>query len=240
MSASYEELDCRETAIGELILRRRCPPGFGDVQVYEIMLGHDLLMSSYLAESERQLAHLGLAAVEAGDGPRDVLIGGLGLGHTTEAALEDQRVQTVRVIEFLPEVIEWHAQGRVPLGHALTTNARVQIEQGDFFGRVAAMRPDETPGAGLHAILVDIDHAPDERLHEAHGGFYAPDSMQHVATLLRPGGVFAFWSAGAPQASFTAMLEGAFLAVEAHEIKVYNPMIDEDQVDTIYVARRPR
>jgi spermidine synthase len=238
MSASYEELDCRKTAIGDLILRRRCPPGFGDLQVYEIMLGHDLLMSSYLTESERQLAHLGLAAVESADRGLEVLIGGLGLGYTTEAALEDTRVRAVTVIEFLPEVIEWHAAGRVPLGHSLTTDARVRIEQGDFFGRLAALRADQTPGDGYDAILVDIDHAPDERLHELHGGFYRERSLRHVATLLRAGGVFAFWSAGDPQDAFTTLLQQAFPHVASHRVEVYNPMIDEDQVDTIYVARR--
>lgn len=236
MSRSYEELDRRDTAIGELILRRRSPPGFGGRQIHEIMLGHDLLMSSYLNESERQLALKGLAAVAPRDEPLEVVIGGLGLGHTTEAALEVERVGTVHVIEFLPEVIEWHAQGRVPLGRSLTTNPRVRIEQGDFFQWIAGLPAADSPRGGFDAILVDIDHAPDERLHEAHGGFYAAASLAHVATLLRPGGVFAFWSAGAPQSEFAALLEGAFASVAMHEIVVYNPMIDEEQTDTIYVA----
>ena len=236
MSRSYEELDRQDTAIGELVLRRRSPPGFAGRQITEIMLGHDLLMSSYLNESERQLASKALDAVPSRNAPLAVVIGGLGLGHTAEAALEDARVGSVRVIEFLPTVVGWHVRGLVPLGPALTSDPRVRIQQGDFFAWIAGLRLADTPGDGFDAILVDIDHAPDERLDVAHGGFYATSSLTHVATLVRPGGVFAFWSAGAPQPAFHALLDGAFARVATHEVVVYNPMIDEEMVDTIYVA----
>ena len=46
-------------------------------------------MSSLFHEAERQLSKLGLAALEKDD--LDVVVGGLGLGYTAAAALEDPR-----------------------------------------------------------------------------------------------------------------------------------------------------
>jgi spermidine synthase len=238
MQAGYEELDFRATALGDLVLRRRLVPGLGDEAVYEIMLGDDLLMSSYLNESEVVLAQAAIPA--AGDGVFDVLVGGLGLGYTASAALGFERVRSVTVIELLPEVIEWHVQGLVPLGQALTNDTRLEIVHGDFFQLVGACNASLRARApdGFGAILVDIDHAPDSWLTGQHGAFYAEAPLARAATLLREGGVFALWSAGAVNADFVACLSQVFPDVETRAIEVFNPMIDEGQVDTIYLARK--
>ncbi|MDJ0973537.1 MAG: spermidine synthase [Planctomycetota bacterium] len=237
MSVGYQELDVRETALGTLILRRRRVPGLGDTDVYEIKLNDDLLMSSWLNESELQLSHLAIATL--GDGPHEVLVGGLGLGYTAFAALTYEQVRRVTVVEFLPEVIEWHATSKVPLGAQLTTDPRCRIVCGDFFENVSGTGPAlvEPPPGGYGAILVDIDHAPDQWLAREHARFYGGAPLEHVASLLAPGGVFALWSAGRENEGFTSLLGGVFAKVETHAIEVYNPMIDADQVDTIYVAR---
>lgn len=238
MSAHYEELDHRRTAIGDLVLRRRRVPGLGDDAVYEIMLGDDLLMSSLLNESEIALANLCIPAV--GDGIFDVLVGGLGLGYTAWAALGFERVRSVTVIELLPEVIEWHRTGRVPLGAELSDDARCRFLEGDFFKLAGdpAVRDLLHPAGGYGAILVDIDHAPDSWLHEANAGFYAEGPLARTAALLQPGGVFGLWSAGEPSARFVDLLGPAFESVETHEIEAFNPMIDDDQVDTIYLGKK--
>ncbi len=46
----------------------------------------------------------------------DVVVGGLGLGYTALAVLEDARVRSLIVVDALAEVIEWHQQGLLPLG----------------------------------------------------------------------------------------------------------------------------
>ena len=232
MAASYEELEHAETALGTLVLRRRRPPGMGDLEVYEITLDDDLLMSSLLNESEVALAQLGVAA--AGEETFEVLVGGLGLGYTAHAALNFDRVTGVTVVELLPEVVAWHENRRVPLGAVLTRDERCRIVQGDFFafvqGTVAA------PNDGYGAILVDIDHAPDSWLHENHQGFYRVEAVRAAARWLRPGGSFAFWSSGERNDEFAAVLAEVFDDVRTHPIVVYNPMIDAEQTDTIYVA----
>ena len=78
MSLNYEELDFRQTPIGDLMLRRRRMPQFGDRDIYEVKLGEDFLMTSLFHEAESQLSKLGLGAVEKEE--LDDVVGGLGLG----------------------------------------------------------------------------------------------------------------------------------------------------------------
>ena len=56
----FEELDYRPTPIGTLSLRRRRDLTL-DIDVFEIKLGEDFLMSSLFTASEVALARLGLA-----------------------------------------------------------------------------------------------------------------------------------------------------------------------------------
>ena len=63
MSLSFEELDFRQTPLGDLLLRRRRMPQFGDLDIYEVKLGDDFLMSSLFHEAERQLSKLGLGVL---------------------------------------------------------------------------------------------------------------------------------------------------------------------------------
>jgi hypothetical protein len=60
MSLDFEELDYRPTPIGALSLRRRRELKLG-MDVFEIKLGDEFLMSSLFTASEIALARLGLA-----------------------------------------------------------------------------------------------------------------------------------------------------------------------------------
>ena len=75
--------------MGVLSLRRRRHPASG-VDIHEIKLGDEFLMSSAFIVAEIALARLGLAALERTD--LDVVVGGLGLGYTALAVLENPRV----------------------------------------------------------------------------------------------------------------------------------------------------
>ena len=96
MGARFEELAWRETPIGEISLRRRRDPAL-DVDVYEVKLDDEFLMSSLFPVAEIELARLGLATL-AGEA-LDVVVGGLGLGYTARTALEDPRVRSLVVVE---------------------------------------------------------------------------------------------------------------------------------------------
>ncbi|SVB78529.1 uncharacterized protein METZ01_LOCUS231383, partial [marine metagenome] len=128
----------------------------GDLDVYEVKLGDDFLMSSLFHEAERQLAKLGLGALEKKN--LDVVVGGLGLGYTAVAALEDSRVTSLVVVEYLEPVIEWHKNGLAPLGETLTKDSRCRLLQADFFALSRDMANSfdpEDPKKQHDAILLD-------------------------------------------------------------------------------------
>ncbi len=237
MSLAYEELDFAQTRFGELILRRRRALSVQGVDIYEVKLDGQFLMSSLVNGSEIALAELGLA--EAGSGALDVVVGGLGLGCTAAAALDHAAVRSLIVVEYLPEVISWHRRHLVPLGSRLTGDSRCRLSQGDFFALAASSGGGfdaEAPGRRFHAVLLDIDHSPRGLLHASHAGFYGPDGLAALADRLHPGGVFALWSAEPPDEAFTRRLGEVFASARAEAISVFNPLLDEDEVNTIYLA----
>src|ERR1700709_241730 len=157
MSVYFEELDYRPTAIGVLSLRRRRSLSTG-LDIYEIKLGDEFLMSSQFTVAEIELARLGLAALNRSD--LDVVVGGLGLGYTAVAALENPDVRSLIVVDALAEVIEWHEQGLLPLGKQLIGDPRCRLVNGDFFALSHASDGFDSakPGRRFDAVLVDIDH----------------------------------------------------------------------------------
>lgn len=230
----FEELDYRPTPIGVLTLRRRRSPT-SDVDVYEIKLDDAFLMSSAFTVAEIALADLGLAALHGYD--LDVVVGGLGLGFTAQAALRDARLRSLLVVDALPEVIEWHQTGLLPVGRELTADARCQLVHGDFFTMLMGDGFDvAAPGRCFDAILVDIDHAPDNLLHPSHAVLYDADGLTRVASLLRAHGVFALWSNDPPDAAFETLLASVFAATQARVVSFPDLRGDGHVTNTVYVA----
>src|SRR5688572_15535884 len=159
MSARFQELDYRQTPLGELTLRRRLDPGSGK-EIHEIKLNEEFLMSSLFTVAEVELARLALAELSGDD--LTVVVGGLGLGYTAQTVLEDPRVSSLLVVDALNEVIEWHQQGLIPAGQALAADERCRLSHGDFFAltRSGQGYDPATPGRPFDAIVVDIDHSP--------------------------------------------------------------------------------
>lgn len=235
MSLDFEELDFQHTPLGDLTLRRRRLRTLDNLEIYEVILGTGYLMSSLFTTVEIALAERGLSRVR---GPQlDVVVGGLGLGYTAQAALEDDRVQSLVLVEALPEVIGWHERGLVPLGDELTADSRCRFVQGDFFALSAGegFDPDE-PGRHFDAILLDIDHSPQNLIHEQHGEFYSLEGLRKLATRLRPGGVFAMWSDDPPEDEFTDKLREVFPQAESEIISFPNPLLDCESRSTLYFA----
>jgi spermidine synthase len=230
----FEELDYRRTPLGELILRRRTEPSLG-IEVYEVKLGDEFLMSSLFTEGETALARYALAGL--GTGPLDVVVGGLGLGYTARAVLDHLAVRSLLVVEALPDVIEWHCRGLTPLGKELVSDARCELLDGDFFSLVkrAGIHP-EKPAKRFHAIVVDIDHSPRHLLHPSHAELYEEQGLRRLVAHLLPGGVFALWSNDPPDADFCAALGRAFSRAEARVVTFHNPLTGGDSANTVYLA----
>ncbi len=235
MSARFEELAWRETAMGVISLRRRREPTLG-VDVYEVKLDDEFLMSSLFTLAEVELARLALAEVE-GTGC-DVVVGGLGLGYTARAVLGDSRVRSLVSVEALDAVIEWHRDGVLPDAEPLTTDARSRLVHGDFFDMVASgqgLDPAER-GRRWSAILLDVDHSPRHVLHESHAWFYEPPGLRRVAGFLRPGGVFGLWSDDSPDDEVVAALGEAFDQVRSHVV-TFPTHYGAAGSNTVYVAK---
>lgn len=237
MSARFEELDWRPTRLGEISLRRRWDPLFG-TDVYEIKLGDEFLMSSQFTTAEVEAARLALARLPGE--PVDVVVGGLGLGYTAQAALADPRVRSLLVVESLREVIEWHDRGLIPASVTARSDPRCRVIQGDFFRLVAAgagLDPAD-PGRRFHAVIVDIDHSPRHLLHPDHAEFYRPAGLRRLSAALHPGGVFALWSNDPPEAGFLAGLATVFAAAGAEQVTFPNPIQGGTSSNTVYLARK--
>lgn len=227
--SNLELLAYEDTPLGPLCLRRRellTAPG---VVVTEVTLNHAFLMSSYNTASERALAQVALEMHGRAD--LRVLVGGLGLGYTADAALECPRVASVEVVELLPEVIGWLEHDLVPLSSKLKADPRLSMVVGDVYGRLAS-----PPAEPFDLILIDVDHAPDDRLGDAGGFFYTEEGLERARRHLAPGGVLGVWSY-AESSPFADALRAVFSEVRIEPVSFYNRMIDEQTTDWLFFAR---
>jgi len=233
----FQELDYRDTPIGGLSLRRRRELRLG-VDVFEIKLGDEFLMSSLFTASEIALADLGLAGLT---GPAlNVVVGGLGLGYTAQAVLAHGNVASLIVVDALEAVIDWHRAGLVPLGHELSNDPRCRFELGDFFKLAASATgfdPD-APGRQFDAVLVDIDHSPEALLDAGNAAFYGEAGLKRLTAHLKPGGVFGLWSNDLPDPGFTARLGRIFADARAEPVTFHNPLQDRPFTQTVYLANK--
>lgn len=241
----FQHLDSQQTPLGLLSLRRRTVPSLDHQEVHEVVLGDAFLMSSLFTVVEEALSDLGLAAASddlSGEAALDVVVGGLGLGYTAQAALKFSAVRSCYVVDYLQPVIDWHQAGLVPLGKELSEDSRCHFIHGDFFQLALTGEGEEHFAPGhpeqlFHAVLLDIDHSPTKLLHERHASFYEPAGLQKLAAKLHPGGVFGLWSDDAPDEHFLTALREVFATAEAHIVTFDNPIQDCESRSTVYVAK---
>jgi len=195
-------------------------------------------MSSLFTEAEIQLAKLGLGELEGDE--LDIVVGGLGLGYTALAALENPSVRSLIVVEVMKPVIDWHRQGLVPLGEKLTSDPRCKLVHADFFEVATAADTgfDGSPANLLvDAVLLDIDHSPSHWLNPANQSFYSEQGLQKLAQKIHPGGVFGLWSNDPPEVGFSRLLDSVFDSSEVHIVSFPNPYTGGESTNTVYLAR---
>ncbi len=178
MSLLFEEIDSQDSSLGVISLRKRRIPVIGDRDIYEVKLGDEFLMSSLFVEAEEALSTLGLAEVQ-GDN-LSVVVGGLGLGYTAVAALKDERIDALLVVDALDTVIDWHKAELVPLGKILNADTRNRYIHGSFFDLATDPAIGFDPESKLKtfdAILLDIGHSPTEFLNAAYASFYTTENL---------------------------------------------------------------
>lgn len=235
MTKQIEELAYHQTPLGELTLRRRIEPLLQNREVFEVKLGDEYLMSSLFTEGEKQLSYLGLADLK---GKLDVVVGGLGLGFTAVAALENQSVNSLIVIDKFQEVIDWHRDEIVPSGKMLNQDERCELRQGDFFELAKTGFDTFDPMRKFDAVLLDIDHSPKHFLDEKNKSFYGADGLSLLQKQLKNGGAFALWSDDPADENFAKHLRAVFSKVVAHNIEFPNPYTDSTSVNSVYIAHK--
>ena len=241
MTLDFEELDYQETPLGAISLRRRADLRLEGEIVYEVKLGDEFLMSSLFTTAEIQLARLGLAALEGAG--LDIVIGGLGLGYTAAAALEATSVRSLKVIEVMEPVIDWHRRGLVPLGKTLLSDPRCTLVHADFFEWASSSGGGfdrAAPTRLVHAVLLDIDHSPSQWLAPGNSAFYSVPGLRSLADKLHPGGIFGLWSNDPPDAEFTRLLDAVFRSSESHVVTFLNRYSSGESSNTIYLAHKSR
>lgn len=225
----FEILAYEETSLGPLCLRRRELLSEPGTLVTEVTLNHEFLMSSLHTDSEQALAR---TARELHGGENlSVLVGGLGLGYTAQAALSSPVVKTVDVIEFLPQVIDWLREGLLPLSSELNADERLMVTSGDIYAMLS-----QEPSRRFDLILIDVDHSPDDTLDEGDGDFYTESGLQLAREHLQPGGLLGVWSY-AESSPFEAALRRVFRDVSVQPVTYRNRHVGGDYTDWLFFAR---
>ena len=194
------------TPEGPLELRQR------DDRDFLITIAGRVLMNAKAHQSEDELGRLGCAGLRQRRHPR-VLLGGLGMGFTLRAALDQlPRAAEVTVADLNPRVVAW-CQG--PLG-ALTQNAasdpRVVIHIGDVAAVIRGAR-----GGTYDAIVLDLYEGPHHALGGAADPLYGVKALARMGAAVRPGGVVAVWSEEA-DTPFEARFSAAGFTVQRHRV----------------------
>ncbi len=169
---------------GELVLTQRD-------DLFVIRVNDVELMSNRTYGSEQKLARLGVAVLGPRPAPR-VLIGGLGMGFTLRAVLDELAGQSdadVVVAELFPAVVQWNRTWLGRFANHPLDDPRVQIADGDV-GRLLA---DSTQTFDL--VLLDVDNGPEALVIDENRHLYTQRGIGTLHRALRPGGVAAVWSA---------------------------------------------
>lgn len=173
---------------------------------FAILVERKVLMLSRLHHSEDMLAPLGCTHAKTLERPR-VLIGGLGMGYTLRATLDELPPKAeVVVAELMPAVLAWNQTYIAHLAGRPLDDKRARVELGD----IAVLIQKST--AAFDAMLLDVDNSPSAFTLPENGWLYRDDGLQVMKRALRPGGTLAVWSADEDPAFEKRLTKNGFLA----------------------------
>jgi spermidine synthase len=205
-----EVLERRRTADGELVLRR-C----GDD--LELIMNGVFLMSTGNGSSEREL-------VRAVGARGRLLIGGLGAGYSVAAAVSEQDVEDVIVVESEADVIAWNRTYFRPYNQGALDDPRVTVVHADIGDYL------RTQLVGFDGICLDTDNGPDWLSRPGNAALYGMAGLNRLKDLLQRHGRLAVWAAH-ESAGFGDLLGAVFAST--HTIRV---PVERGPDDLIYVA----
>jgi spermidine synthase len=179
---------------------------------YSIRTAGTELMNSRQHGSEDALAEITCNRLKP-KAVLEVLIGGLGMGYTLAAALDNLKPDArVTVSELIPAVAAW---SRDHLGHLAgrpLDDPRVTVKLEDV-AQTMMKRAN-----AWDAILLDVDNGPDGLTRRANDRLYGESGLAIAFSALRSGGVLSIWSSGADPA-FTRRLKQCGFRTETVSVR---------------------
>jgi spermidine synthase len=193
MAQPWQTIEKVETRDGVLELRKR---GESD---FLILISNRVLMNSSANRSEIVLGELACRKIAALPRPR-VLIGGLGMGLTLRAALDElsDRAQLI-VAELNPAIVTWCRGPLAELTKRAADDPRVAVVIDDVAAVIA--QAAQSGAERFDAIILDLYEGPGASSNALHDPFYGSRALQATAAALSSGGVFAVWGES-PDAPF--------------------------------------
>ena len=205
MAKPWQVVDSIETDEGLLDLRQR---GERD---YLITIDNRVLMNSSANMSEIVLAELACGVLSGNKKPK-VLMGGLGMGFTLKAAIDNLPGESeVVVAELNPIVVEWCKGPLAKLTDGSVSDPRVTVVIDD----VASVIRDVAMKGGVerfNAIILDLYEGPYEGDQGRGDYLYGDMALELSRSALQDGGVFAVWSEF-PDKAFEKRLQAARFSV---------------------------
>ncbi len=186
MSLPWKTIDRVSTEEGLLELRQRGERDF------LMTIGGRVLMNSLSHRSEIALGRLACSAIRNRSRPK-VLLGGLGMGFTLRAVLDELPASgSVMVAELNPIVIEWCKGPLSMLTGNATWDSRVTLISGDVSSVIEGYAVE--PGLEkLDAIVLDLYCGPRSSDHGRDHPLYGSLAIETALRALNADGVFAVW-----------------------------------------------
>lgn len=179
----WKTLETVQTADGPLELRQRGPKDF------LIVIAGRVLMTSRERRSEEAVAALACKPIAGRKRPR-VLIGGLGMGYTLRAALDELPKHAEVVVAELTAVVEtWCRAQLAPLTADAVSDPRVRVVIGDVARLIA-----EVPRGHFDAIILDLYEGPNAQTQDTKDPFYGRAALARSHAALAGDGILAIWA----------------------------------------------
>ena len=186
MALPWRIIETVRTDEGLLELRQRGERDF------LICVGGRVLMNSMGHRSEKALGTLACAHLKAAVRPR-VLVGGLGMGFTLRAVLDQLPASArVDVAELNPAVASWCRRPLAALTDSAVTDPRVRVNIGDAAHLIRRHAEDEACDK-LDAVILDLYTGPYMHSHKHDDPLFGRAAIRTTQAALKPDGVFAVW-----------------------------------------------
>lgn len=205
MAKPWKVVDSVDTDEGLLDLRQR---GESD---FLITIDNRVLMNSSANMSEIVLSELACAPLQNKKSPR-VLVGGLGMGFTLKAALDNLPADAeVVVAELNPIMVKWCRGPIANITDGAVSDPRVQVVI-DNVASVIGQAAMKGKADRFDAIILDLYEGPYAGDQGRGDYLYGHGALELSRAALKAGGVFAVWSED-PDKTFENLLKAVGFSV---------------------------